>query len=150
MNLMSFEEFSKNKSSLIPILQKIQEINGFLSAEGIQEVSEFLEIPLSKVYGVATFYTQFRFKPLGKFAISICHGTSCHVNGSVDISKIIRDEFGINEGGITPDGLVSLERVACLGCCSISPVIAINDKIYGHLNRKKVEKLLKKIKSGEL
>ena len=150
MNLICFEEFSKNKSSLIPLLQKIQEKYGFLSVDEMQKVSEYLEIPLSKVYGVATFYSQFRFRALGKFAISICHGTSCHVNGSVDIAQIFKDEFEIDEGGITPDGLVSLERVACLGCCSISPVIQINDKIYGYLTRKKVDKLIKKIKAGDL
>ena len=135
---------------LIPILQKVQGLEGYLSPAAISRISSYLRISRSRIYGVATFYSQFRFRALGKFAISICHGTSCHVNGSVDIAQIFKDEFRIDEGCITPDGLVSLERVACLGCCSISPVISINDKIYGYLTRKKVEKLIKKIQVGDL
>ncbi|NJE26670.1 NADH-quinone oxidoreductase subunit NuoE [Thermococcus sp. MV5] len=143
-------EHEKSPSSLIPLLQKTQEKFGYLPKEALKEISIHLGVPLSRVYGVATFYAQFRFEPLGKYVIKICHGTACHVNGAVNISQAIKEEFGIEEGQTTEDGLVTLERVACLGCCSLAPVIMINEKVYGKLTPDKVRKLMKKLKKGEL
>ncbi|AIF68742.1 NADH dehydrogenase subunit E [Palaeococcus pacificus DY20341] len=143
-------EYEKSPSSLIPLLQKTQEKFGYLPREALQKISAHLGVPLSRVYGVATFYAQFRFEPLGKYVIKICHGTACHVNGAVNISQAIKEEFGIEEGQTTEDGLVTLERVACLGCCSLAPVIMINEKVYGKLTPDKVRKLMKKLKKGEL
>ncbi len=140
----------KSPSSLIPLLQKTQETFGYLPKEALEEISRHLEIPLTRVLGVATFYAQFRFDPLGKYVIKICHGTACHVNGAENIAQAIREETGIDEGQTTPDRLITIERVACLGCCSLAPVIMINDKVYGKLNGEAVRKLIRKLKKGEL
>lgn len=141
--------YEPNPSSLIPLLQKTQEIFGYLPREALEEISRYLKVPLSRVYGVATFYAQFRFEPLGKYVIKICHGTACHVNGAVNISQAIKEEVGIEEGKTTEDGLITLERVACLGCCSLAPVIMINDRVYGKLTPEKVRKIIKNLKAGE-
>lgn len=140
----------KSPSSLIPLLQKTQETFGYLPKEALEEISGHLEIPLTRVLGVATFYAQFRFEPLGKYVIKICHGTACHVNGAENIAQALREETGIDEGQTTSDGLITIERVACLGCCSLAPVIMINDKVYGKLNGEAVRKLIRKLKKGEL
>ncbi|MCD6276383.1 MAG: NADH-quinone oxidoreductase subunit NuoE [Thermoplasmata archaeon] len=142
--------YEQNPSSLIPLLQKTQENFGYLPKEALEEISRYLRVPLSRVYGVATFYAQFRFEPLGKYVIKICHGTACHVNGAVNISQAITEELGIEEGQTTEDGLVTLERVACLGCCSLAPVVMINNKVFGKLTPEKVRKLIKKLREGKL
>ncbi|MDG6225746.1 MAG: NADH-quinone oxidoreductase subunit NuoE [Candidatus Thermoplasmatota archaeon] len=138
------------RSKLIPRLQKIQEKNGYLPEAEIVSLAEELGIPLSSIYGVATFYTQFRFQPLGKYVLKICHGTACHVNGAVKMSEVITEVLGIDEGQTTPDGLVTVERVACLGCCSLSPVIMINDRVFGKLDTAKLRDILDKLKRGEI
>ena len=137
-------------SSLIRLLQKAQEVYGYLPKDVLQEISKRLNIPLTRIYGVATFYAQFRFTPVGKYLLKICHGTACHVNGAVNISQAIKEELGAEEGQTTEDGLVTLEKVACLGCCSLSPVIMVNGIAYGKLTPDKARKLVKKIKMGEL
>ncbi len=137
-------------SSLIPLLQRTQERFGYLPREAMEEIASYLGIPLSRVYGVATFYAQFRFEPLGKYVVKICHGTACHVNGAVNISQAITEELGIEEGQTTEDGLVTLERVACLGCCSLAPVIMVNEKVFGKLTPEKVRKLIRKLREGKL
>ncbi|ASJ02786.1 NADH dehydrogenase [Thermococcus profundus] len=137
-------------SSLIPLLQRTQERFGYLPREAMEEIANYLGLPLSWVYGVATFYAQFRFEPLGKYVVKICHGTACHVNGAVNIARSIKEELGIEEGQTTEDGLVTLERVACLGCCSLAPVIMINEKVFGKLNPEKVRKLMKQLREGKL
>ncbi|WP_456449891.1 NADH-quinone oxidoreductase subunit NuoE [Palaeococcus sp. (in: euryarchaeotes)] len=150
INLDYIYNYEQNPSSLIPLLQKTQENFGYLPKEALEEISRYLGVPLSRVYGVATFYAQFRFEPLGKYVIKICHGTACHVNGAVNISQAIKEELGIEEGQTTEEGLVTLERVACLGCCSLAPVIMINNKVFGKLTPEKVRKLMKKLKEGKL
>ena len=142
--------YEESPSSLIPLLQRTQETFGYLPKEALEEISSYLEIPLTRVLGVATFYAQFRFEPLGKYVIKICHGTACHVNGAENIAQALREETGIDEGQTTPDGLITIERVACLGCCSLAPVIMINDKVYGKLTGEAVRKLIRKLKKGEL
>ena len=103
----------------------------------------------AKVLGVATFYTQFRFKPVGKYLIMLCKGTACHVNGADSVFKAIQDELGIDDGDTTDDLLFSLKVVACLGCCSLSPVMMINDETYGSLTPLKAREILKGIKAKE-
>ena len=142
--------YEPSPSSLIPLLQKTQEKFGYLPKDALEEIANYLGIPLSRVYGVATFYAQFRFEPLGKYVIKICHGTACHVNGAVNISQAITEELGVEEGQTTKDGLVTLERVACLGCCSLSPTIMINEKVFGKLTPDKVRKLIRQLKEGKL
>jgi NADH-quinone oxidoreductase subunit E len=148
--LSFIQSFERSPSSLIPLLQKTQETFGYLPKEALEEISKYLGVPISRVLGVATFYAQFRFEPLGKYVIKICHGTACHVNGAENIAQALREETGIDEGQTTPDGLITIERVACLGCCSLAPVIMINDKVYGKLTGEAVRKLIRKLKKGEL
>lgn len=141
-----FECYGDIPGSLITVLQKTQDIYGYLPEEAVCEVSKRLNIPASKVYGVATFYTQFRFEPVGKYFIQLCQGTACHVNGSEIIEKTIKEELGISDGETTSDGLFSLKNVACLGCCSLSPVMMINGETYGSLNPSKVRDILSLLK----
>jgi NADH-quinone oxidoreductase subunit E len=150
MNLAFLENYEKEDNSLIPLLQQIQVQFGYLPNEALIELSEYLEIPLSRIYGVATFYSQFNFSPLGKYVVKICRGTACHVNGAVTILQELEDELGVKENETSEDGLVTLQPVACLGCCSLAPVIMVNEKIYGNLTSAAVRKIAKKIKKDEL
>ncbi|MCC8073805.1 MAG: NADH-quinone oxidoreductase subunit NuoE [Clostridiales bacterium] len=137
------------KGSLITILQKTQDCYGFLPEDAIRYISERTGIAESEIMGVATFYTQFRLTPVGKYLIMLCQGTACHVNGSEIILQTIKDELGIDDGETTSDGLFSLKCVACLGCCSLSPVMMINGDTYGSLTPDKTKKILKELKEAE-
>lgn len=141
------DKYSNVKGSLITILQNAQEIYGYLPTEVIYEVASATRNTPAKVMGVATFYTQFRFKPVGKYLIMLCQGTACHVNGSEMIAQTIKEELGISDGETTDDGLFTLSCVACLGCCSLSPVMMINDETYGSLTPKKVREIIAELKS---
>lgn len=134
------------KSNLIPILQDIQEKLGYLSEASLQEVADFLGIPLSRVYGVATFYNQFRLKPLGKNLIRVCRGTACHVKNSANILQALENELRIKAGETTRDKLFTIETVACIGACSIAPVISVNDEYFGRLTVKDIPKIITKYK----
>ena len=129
--------------ALMPVLQAAQEIFGCVPEDVQKIIAEGLGVTLSEVYGVATFYAQFRLEPVGKYLIMLCQGTACHVNGSELISSAISDELGIEDGQTTPDGLFSLEHVACLGCCSLSPVMMINGRTYGRLTPDKARKVIR-------
>ncbi|MGC9780634.1 MAG: NADH-quinone oxidoreductase subunit NuoE [Candidatus Heimdallarchaeota archaeon] len=150
MDITFFNEYEKENNSLIPLLQQIQEKFSYLPSEALEELADYLGIPLSRIYGVATFYAQFNFSPLGKYIIKICHGTACHVNGAVNIAQEIENELGIKENETSPDGLVTLQPVVCLGCCSLAPVIMVNKKVFGNLTTAAVRKIAKKIKRDEL
>ena len=141
-------EYAKVKGSLITILQKTQDIYGYLPKEAIELISAKTGIASSEIMGVATFYTQFRFEPVGKYLIMLCQGTACHVNSSELILQTIKDELKIDDGGTTDDGLFSLKCVACLGCCSLSPVMMINDDTYGSLTPDKTKKILKELREA--
>ena len=141
-------EYAKVKGSLITILQKTQDIYGYLPKDAIELISAKTGIASSEIMGVATFYTQFRFEPVGKYLIMLCQGTACHVNSSELILQTIKDELKIDDGGTTDDGLFSLKCVACLGCCSLSPVMMINDDTYGSLTPDKTKKILKELREA--
>ncbi len=143
------DDLAEVKGSLITILQKTQEIYGYLPKTAIKYISERTGIAESEIMGVATFYTQFRLTPVGKYLIMLCQGTACHVNSSELILQTIEDELGISDGETTEDGLFSLKCVACLGCCSLSPVMMINEDTYGSLTPKKTKNILKKLREGE-
>lgn len=143
------DELAKVKGSLITILQKTQDIYGYLPKDAIIYISERTGIAESKIMGVATFYTQFRLTPVGKYLIMLCQGTACHVNSSELILQTIKDELGIEDGETTEDGLFSLKCVACLGCCSLSPVMMINESTYGSLTPEKTKKILKELREAE-
>lgn len=142
-------EYKGVKGSLITILQKTQDVYGYLPQDAIKYISEVTKIPQSKIIGVATFYTQFRFEPVGKYMIMLCQGTACHVNGSKMIEQTVKEELGIEDGQTTPDGLFSLKCVACLGCCSLSPVMMINSDTYGSLTPEKTKKILRELREAE-
>ncbi len=140
---------NQGPGGLIPTLQEVQEKNGFLSKNAIMQIAKSMKIYPSTVYGVATFYTQFRLSPQGKHIIKVCKGTACHVGGAQLISDIIEEELGIVDGETTEDGLFTVEEVACLGCCSLAPVMMIGDEVFGKLTEKKIKKVLKEYKSDE-
>jgi len=132
-----FEDVMKSytgaESQLIPLLQKLQEAYGYLPQDVIERLSERTGIFVSQIMGVVTFYSQFRLKPVGKNIIRICFGTACHVIGAENIASAICRELGIELGGTTEDKMFTVESVACLGCCSLAPVIMINDETHGRL-----------------
>lgn len=142
-------EYKDIPGSLITILQKTQEIYDYIPEDAVKYISEKTSIACSEIMGVATFYTQFRFEPVGKYMIMLCQGTACHVNGSKLIKQTIKEYLGISDGETTEDGLFSLKCVACLGCCSLSPVMMINDKTYGSLTPDKTRKILQQIMEDE-
>lgn len=135
-------QYRTTPGSLITVLQKAQGIYGYLPEDVLQYIAAALNIPAARVYGVATFYTQFRFQPVGKYFIELCKGTACHVNGADTIARTITEELGISDGETTADGLFSLKCVACLGCCSLSPVMMLNGETYGSLTPAKVRDIL--------
>jgi NADH-quinone oxidoreductase subunit E len=134
--------YSKDKSELIPLLQEVQEAFGYLPREAMQSVARFLRLPDSTVYGVATFYTQFKLEPGGRRRIIVCRGTACHACGGVRILSEVEKQLGINVGEIAVDRSSSLETIVCLGACSLAPVMAVDHRIYGRMKIAKVKPIL--------
>jgi NADH-quinone oxidoreductase subunit E len=132
----------KEKKDLIPLLQEVQTRLGYLPGRALQEIADFLEMPAVEVWGVATFYNQFRFVPLGKCHSMVCMGTACHLAGGRLILDALERELGIKVGETGKDGSFSLERVACIGCCMLAPVVVIKDKIHPKMTPFKVEEAL--------
>ena len=141
------DTYAEVPGSLIAILQETQDIYGYLPMDVMELISQRTGTPIATVIGVATFYAQFRLQPVGKYLIMLCQGTACHVNGSELISAAITDELGIEDGQTTEDGLFSLKHVACLGCCSLSPVMMINGKVYSSLTPDKAKKVLRTLRA---
>jgi len=127
---------------LIPILQEIQESQGFLSRKTVTALARRMHLPTSKIYGVATFYNQFRFQKQGQFHIQVCRGTACHVKGSAAVLKAIQHELNIEPQQTTRDGLFSLEVVACVGACGLAPVLSIAGQVYSGVRPEKVKTIL--------
>lgn len=130
------------RDSLIPLLQEIQRADGFLSREAVVSVANHLKIAPSKVYGVATFYNQFRFQAQGKYNVQVCRGTACHVKGSAAVLEAMKRNLKIEPGQTTKDGLFSLEVVACIGACGLAPVIAVNGEFHAGVTPDKVTRIL--------
>ena len=130
-------------SDVIPLLQAVQQRCGYLPREVLEVIAKRTRISLTRMYGVATFYERFRFQPVGKHVIQACHGTACHVNGAKQIGRAIHRELQVRDGETTADGLFTLQTVACLGCCSLAPVMMIDDKAYGRLNPLRVQRILR-------
>lgn len=143
------DEYAAVKGSLITILQHAQEIYGYLPKEIIYRVAEATGTTPARVMGVATFYTQFRLEPVGKYLIMLCDGTACHVNGSAKVAEAVCEFLGIENGGTTADGLFTMNIVACLGCCSLSPVMMVGEDTYGTLTPEKAIAILKEIREKE-
>ena len=139
-----------NKGKLIPILQAAQDIYGYLPDGIIQYIAERLRVKPAKIMSVVSFYTQFRTKPVGKNLILLCQGTACHVSGSPVIEQAIKDTLGVGEGEISENGLFTYNNVACIGCCSLAPVMMVGQKSYGGLTKSSVAQVLRGIEQSEL
>jgi NADH-quinone oxidoreductase subunit E len=142
-------KYKGDASAIIPILQDTQDLLGYIPKESIGFMAEQLEVSPAKIYGVVTFYAQFRMQPIGKYNIMVCEGTACHVNGAKAIGNAITDDLGIKGGETTEDGLFTMEKVACVGCCSLAPVIVIDGETYATLTPDKLRKVLKQFKDKE-
>jgi len=134
------------RDALIPLLQEVQESHGYLSRDAVVRIGEHLRLPASKVYGVATFYNQFRFQPLGRYHVQVCRGTACHVKGSLPVLSTLQRTLNLRPGQTTRDGLFSLEVVACLGACGLAPVIAVNGEFHAGATAEKVTRILRTLR----
>lgn len=138
------------KGDLIPLLQKAQEAEGYVSEEAIYAIAEKLRIPASEVFGVLSFYAQFRLRPMGKHNVKICRGTACHVRGSPRIVTAVETELKLESGeDTTPDALFTVEKIACFGACSLAPVMVVDGRTYGNLSPDKARRLIRKIAEEE-
>jgi len=144
------EKYKDKKGNLIPLLQGAQNIYGYIPDEVFKKISDETGLSLSDLYGVATFYAQFRLKPAGKNIIKVCHGTACHVQNADSITDAIKEALNVKDGETTPDKLFTLESVACLGCCSLAPVMMIGEETYGKLTGASAVKVIKDIKIKDL
>ena len=141
-DIPDFRRFSRQPQQLISILQYCQDQSGYISAGVVNQIAEYLGISEAHVYGVASFYTQFRFERPGEHQVRICLGTACHVQGGQMLSEEIQTAIGIEPGEISQDGRFEFHEVACLGCCAQAPVVEINGRIHGKVTRKKLNKAL--------
>jgi NADH-quinone oxidoreductase subunit E len=136
------------REQMIPLLQEIQAADGFISTEAMVLVADALETPVSRIYGVATFYNQFRFAPLGEHVIELCRGTACHVKQSLALAQHLKRRLKLRDDGNSADGRYTVISVACLGACSIAPVIKLDGEFYGHLTAEKLDGLLDEVDAG--
>lgn len=143
------KKYKGKKGNLIPLLQGAQNIYGYIPKKVFEKISEETGLKVNDMYGVATFYAQFRLNPVGKHIVRVCHGTACHVQGATAITDELITFLGVKDGETTPDRVFTLESVACLGCCSLAPVMMIGDETYGKLNKKKTVDVIKEIKRKE-
>lgn len=134
--------YGGERGTLIPALQKVQESFGYLSQETVCRIAKFLKVSESEIFGVASFYAQFRFTRPGEHSVKVCLGTACHVRGGVRILETVQRELGIEPGDTTDDYKFNLERVACFGSCALAPVAVIDDKVYGRLTTTKAKEIL--------
>jgi NADH-quinone oxidoreductase subunit E len=135
-------EFHGERGDLIPALQRVQDIDGYLRPDTIRSISRWLKISENEIFGVATFYAQFRFHPPGQHHIKVCRGTACHVRGGEQILATAQQYLGIKTGETTADRKYDLDRVACLGCCALAPVVAFDNKIHSQMSVRKIQKIL--------
>ena len=142
--LKVIQKLRDEKGCLMPIMQKAQEIYGYLPIEVQSIIAEEMGIPLEKVYGVSTFYSQFSLYPKGKYKISVCLGTACYVKGSGDIFAKLSEKLGISDGKCTQDGIFSLDSCRCIGACGLAPVMTVNDDVYGKLTVDEIDGILAK------
>ncbi|HSW59601.1 MAG TPA: NADH-quinone oxidoreductase subunit NuoE [bacterium] len=146
----TISSLEKESSFLIKALQAVQHHEGFISDESIVKIAQHFSIPPAEVEGVVSFYAQFKRTKPGKYVIAVCDGTACHIKGSALIENWVSDALKIKNGETDETGTFSLELVACLGCCSLAPVLSINGRVYGKLDRKELLKILKKYQKGEV
>lgn len=140
------EKYKGTKGALIPVLQEAQSIYGYLPLDVQKKIAQELDVPLSEIYGVATFYSFFTLKPKGKYQIKVCLGTACYVKGAASILEELKEQLNIGVGDVTPDLKFSLDAVRCVGSCGLAPVMFINDEVYGRLTPDKIKGILNKYK----
>ncbi|NQT77447.1 MAG: NADH-quinone oxidoreductase subunit NuoE [Bacteroidetes bacterium] len=143
------EKYKSKKGNLIPLLQGAQDIYGYIPRLAFEKLASETGNELSDMYGVVTFYAQFRLNPVGKHIIKVCHGTACHVQNARALTTSLKEALKVDDGGTTEDGLFTLESVACLGCCSLAPVMMIGNETYGKLDGSQAVKIMKKIRISE-
>lgn len=141
------EEWKEKPGNLIMVLHQVQQTYGYIPREVAIEVSELLNVPLAKIYGVVTFYNFFKLQKAGKYIIQVCLGTACYLRGGDDLMKTLERELGIGVNGTTPDGLFSVEAVRCLGCCGLAPVAVVNGDVHGKLETKDVAGIIEKYRT---
>lgn len=139
-------QYRGQRSALIPLLQAAQETYGYVPEQAIHAIAGATGIPAAEVFGVVTFYAQFRLQPQGRHVLRLCTGTACHVNGASMLEETIEDELGIKRGETDEDRVFTLEPVACIGCCSLAPVIMVGDETYGKLDPRKLRRLLRRMR----
>jgi NADH:ubiquinone oxidoreductase subunit E len=154
MSVTSIETILQNhagasRDALIPILQEVQEAEGYLSREAVVKISKHLKLPASKIYGVATFYNQFRFQPKGKYHFMVCRGTACHVKGSLKVLDTAMKHLKLNPGQTSRDRMFSLEVVACMGACGLSPVVNVNGEFYAKVTPRKLFAIVQECREKE-
>jgi len=135
--------------AVIPVLQEIQDTYGYVPPAAIERIAENIGISASEIYGIVTFYTQFRLKPIGKNLIKVCHGTACHLSGAERIALALAQVVDASEGETSQDGMFTVERVACLGCCSLAPCIMINGEVHGRLTPEAISKIARQLQETE-
>ncbi len=143
------QKYQGKKGNLIPVLQGVQSLYGYVPREAFIRLNEEMGLKLNEMYGVATFYAQFRLSPVGKHIIKVCHGTACHVQNATKITEALVTELGVNDGHTTEDGLFTLESVACLGCCSLAPVMMVGNETFGSLTGKKAARVIKELRRNQ-
>jgi len=141
--------YKGQKGNVIPLLQGAQDIYGYIPRPAFEKISQETGLELSEMFGVATFYSQFRLAPVGRHIIKVCHGTACHVQNAKEISEALEEALKIRDGETTEDRFYTLESVACLGCCSLAPVMMIGDQTYGKLTGNEATKIVKNIRISE-
>jgi NADH-quinone oxidoreductase subunit E len=134
---------------IIPVLQEVQDEYGYVPPEAIHHIAQSMNIAASEIYGIVTFYSQFRLKPIGKNLVKVCHGTACHLNGAEKVASALAQITGAKEGETSPDGMFTVERVACLGCCSLAPCISINSEVHGELSSGGVSNVVSQYNESE-
>lgn len=144
------KRFKGRADELIPMLQVVQRALGFIPSEALLEIARLTGLSAAKVYGTVTFYTQFRLQPVGKYRVRVCRGTACHVKGSDRILENLQDHLRVLSGQTTPDGVFTIETVACFGSCALAPILVVNDSVYGAMNRSKALKLLDDLRAKEM
>ena len=143
------EKYKGKKGNMIPLLQGTQETFGYIPRAAFEKLAKETGLNLSEMYGVATFYAQFRLNPVGKHIVKVCHGTACHVQNANAITEAIQESLNVKDGETTEDNLFTLESVACLGCCSLAPVMMIGDETFGKLTGTEAVKIIKNIRIKE-
>jgi len=144
------EKYKNVRGNMIPLLQHTQELYGFIPRDAFLKLEKETNLKLSDMYGVASFYAQFRLKPVGKNIIKVCHGTACHVQNATAITEALEEELKVKDGETTKDAVFTLESVACLGCCSLAPVMMIGDNTYGKLTGKMAKDVIRNIREKEV